>query len=105
MSKQIIVRIIDADSVKIKTIKKRYYYTLEGYEEDIYNFVKDLKPRQEVYIKVGNRYSHFRAYEDYEQDFIDYPQDYNTIQDVIWEDLKGNCNAPRYYIREYLGRY
>ena len=60
--KQVIVRLRDCRTNRIKTIRKHYYYTKAQYEFDVYDDFKDLMPGQEIWVKFGNQHDEFITY-------------------------------------------
>jgi len=98
--KYVIIRIQKGN----RTLKRLYYVSYVDYEFRAYKDVqKTLKPGLTAYIKVGNQAARFIDYEDCEQKLKDWPQDYETLNDVIYDEVN-DCTLS-YYIKEYLPRY
>ena len=99
--KQVIVRLRDCRDNKIKTLRKANYYSQAQYNECVYNDFKDLMPGQEIYVKIGNRYSFYLTYEEiYEYAKID-----NTTFDEELNHYLTNNVVGEIFIKEYLPKY
>lgn len=99
--KQVIVRLRDCRVNKIKTLKKAYYSSQAQYEYYVYKDFKDLMPGQEIYVKIGNRYSFYLTYEE----IVEYAKIDNTTFDEELNHYLTNNMVGSFYIKEYLPEY
>lgn len=99
--KQVIVRLRDCRTNRIKTIRKRYYYSKAQYEFDVYDDFKDLMPGQEICVKFGNQHEEFITYEEV---FADAETDKSDFDYELYYRLTMSCNIT-HYLEQYLPRY
>lgn len=98
--KQVIIRIQKGN----RTLHRFYYGTHNSYEYYAHKDVQNnFKPGLTAYIKVGNQAARFFDYEDCEIDLKDYPQDFENINDVIYNKI--HDYTLNYYVKDYLPRY
>ena len=99
--KQVIIRI---QNEKGRTLEKYYYGSYNSYSyyaaQDV---ARELKKGLTAYIRIGNVACRFIDYEDCELDLRDYPKDFESIEDVIYDKVH-DCTL-EYYVKDYLPRY
>ena len=100
--KQVIVRIRECRHTYTKTIKTFYFYNYASYEFDAYDYLKDLMPGQEIYIKVGNKYAKFISYEDVENAMKEDNCDDFDYELYTMLHYDSNLN---WWLKEYLPLY
>lgn len=95
--KQVIIRIRKNN----KTLSSKYCYTKAQFENEIIDFAKTLKEKQEISISFGRLYI---VYYDYEE-IVEYAKEYGeSIEDMLY-DLMIENHTIQYYLNQYLSRY
>ena len=99
--KQVIIRIKD---VRGRTIHKEYFLSNSSYQSNASEYVQDrLLPGMEVTISAGRYIYTGFTYEDCLNDVNDYPEDYESVDDVIRHNLTNSQLSID--IRSYLPQY
>ena len=99
--KQVIVRLRDCRTNRLKTIRKCYYYSQSQYREQVYDDFKDLMPGQEIWVKIGNQHSEFITYEEVLENS---QMDDLTFDDELYYMLTNRYTID-YFLNDYLPHY
>ena len=100
--RQVIVRLRDCRATNYKTLKVEHYFYASQYKSLVFEHFKDLMPGQEIYVKVGNKYSTWITYEEAENAVNS--GECSSIEEYIHSRLFEDYLV-HYYIENYLLHY